>query len=225
MRPFWLLGTGTGRCGTGYFARVLSSVGVQCSHEGVFGPDSHEQTMERIATRIDPANTWWGWEAESSWLAAPYLGLPELEGVTVVHLVRHPKKVIDSQMRIRAFEGKHPRFHEWQMRHLPELEGLPPLHQAALFYVRWNQMIEPHADIRWQIEGGILRLLDMLDIDWHDKEIYQDRRHNSRAGWGQSDVDLDGLPEPLRSDLQEITTRYGYQWPVPRGDRDRALRN
>ena len=210
-RGWWLLLTGTGRCGTGYMSQVLTSVGVKCSHEGMFMPDAPEVTIEKIRIRQD--NAWWGWEACSSWLAAPYLGRPELANVTIVHLVREPKKVIDSQMRIRAFEGNDRRWRDWQLRWLPELEGKPPLEQAAIFYVKWNRMIEPHADIRWRIEDSTLTLLDKLGIDWHDKPVYADKTYNSRAGWGPSNVDLDSLPEPLRGELRETGERYGYEWP------------
>lgn len=215
VKGWWLLGTGTGRCGTGYFAQVLHSVGIQCSHEGVFGADTLEETVQKLAVRTDPANHWWGWEAESSWLAPPFLDRPELEGVTVVHLVREPKKVIDSQMRIRAFTEGDNHWRRWQLQWLPELEDRPEVEQAALFYVRWNRMIEAHKPpLRYRVDkDSILELLDLLGVDWRDKEVYRNKRYNSRAGWGPSDVDLDGLPEPLRGELREMSEGYGYEWP------------
>lgn len=226
VRPFWLLATGTGRCGTGYFAQVVSSVGVKCSHEGVFQPDPLEGTMEKLAVRLDPQNTWWGWEAESSWMAAPFLNLPVLRDIKVVHLIRHPKAVIDSQMRIKAFDGGHPKYRDFQVRYLPELDDLPPFHQAAHYYVKWNEMIEPWAEFRHRVDrDSILSLLDKLGIDWREKDVYSNTRYNSRRGWGNSDVDLESLPEPLRTELQRMTEGYGYEWPLPGRHRDRALRN
>jgi hypothetical protein len=222
VRGLWLFLTGTGRCGTGYMAQVLTSVGVNCTHEGVFHPHwerhpgcpSEEELRRRV--RLNQENAWWGWQAESSWLAAPYLEIPEMRGCTVVHLLRHPKKVIDSQMRIRAFSGGHSKFHDFQLQFLPEMAGMEPLHQAAYFYVKWNRMIEPHAQYRHRVDkDSTLRLLDLLGIEWSDKEVYQNTRYNSRAGWGQYDADLDGLPEPLRGELREMCEGYGYDWPTP----------
>ncbi len=211
-RGWWLLITGTGRCGTGYLSQVLTSVGVKCSHEGMFQPDPPEVTVEKIRIRLE--NGWWGWEAESSWLAAPFLGRPELKDITVVHLVRDPKKVIDSQMRIHAFWDSDNKFRKWQLLWVPEITTLlSPFEQAAHFYVRWNRMIEPFADIRWRVEDGVLGLLDRLGIDWHDTEVYSNTHYNSRTGWGPSDVDLDGLPKPIRGELREMGERYGYEWP------------
>lgn len=212
-RHFWLLATGTGRCGTGYVAQVLSSCGVKCSHEGVFQRDPVDETRHKLGVRLDPNNEWWGWEAESSWLAAPFLSWPELVGVTVVHLVRHPKSVIDSQMRIRAF-GSDNVWRHWQEAWLPDLADLAPVEAAATFYIHWNRMIEPHADHFHRIEDPVLPLLTRLGIDWHDKEVYANTQYNSRGGWGPSDVDLDGLPNLLRSELRTMCEEYGYEWPA-----------
>jgi hypothetical protein len=221
-RGLWLILTGTGRCGTGYMAQVLTSIGVNCTHEGVFNPvnpqnsDRLPDEMElRRRMKLNQDEVAWGWQAESSWLAAPYLTVPEMETCTIIHLVRHPKSVIDSQMRIRAFgsENKHPRFYNFQLQFLPELASMEPFHAAAYYYVRWNLMIEPYADIRHRIDrDSTLELLDWLALDWRKKDVYANKRYNSRGGWGQSDVDLDDLPDNLRLPLRAMTERYGYEW-------------
>lgn len=225
MRGLWLFLTGTGRCGTGYMAQVLTSVGVNCTHEGVFNPahlagdispDFDKPPIEeefRRRVRLNQDNAWWGWQAESSWLAAPYLTIPEMEGCTIVHLLRHPKDVIDSQMRIRAFEGKHPRFYDFQLQFLPELADMNPLEQAAYFYIIWNRMIGEHAHYQHRVDReSTLSLLDALGIDWKEKEVYSNRKYNSRAGWGKSDVSLDDLSRRLQWEMRQISDEYGYQW-------------
>ena len=210
-RGFWFLATGIGRCGTGYFSNVATSCHHWCSHEGLFRPDPPEETRRLLQERLD--NAWWNWEGESSWLAAPYLA--ELNGMTIVHLVRHPKRVIDSQMRIRAFEeADGNKWRDWQLRWLPELKGKPPAEQAAMFYVKWNRMIEPYAGIRHRIEDPIEPVLDWMGIEWRGKNVYANKRYNSRSGWGPSDVDLDGLPEPIRGELRAMCEGYGYEWPA-----------
>lgn len=210
-RGFWLLVTGTGRCGTGYVAQVLTSVGVPCSHEGLFHP--FHDPLAAVAER--QANPWWNWQASSSWLAAPFLGRPELDGVTVVHLVRHPKRVIDSMTYMQLVANPPGAYRAFRLKHLPELRGLPPVEYAAATYVKWNRMIEPHADLRWRIEDSTLALLDWLGIDWHGKDVYGNKHYNTRGHWGEGKgADLDGLPEPLRSELKEIAREYGYEWPA-----------
>ena len=222
-RGLWLIVTGTGRCGTGYLAQVLTSVGVNCTHEGVFNPHvpgetgrlpTEEELRERA--RLNKENAWWGWQAESSWLAAPYLTVPELEDCKIVHLVRHPKRVIDSQLRIRLFtEDVYPAFYLYKLQFLPELADFEnPFHEAAYFYVQWNRMIEPHADYRVRVEkDSTLGLLDRLGIEWREKQLFSNRTYNSRVGWRDSDVDLDDLPESLRDPLREMCGDYGYKWP------------
>ncbi|MCA9597369.1 MAG: hypothetical protein KC776_28845 [Myxococcales bacterium] len=80
-RPSFVI-TGLGRSGTGFMAKALNAVGVQCNHEKHWSlGSSHPATA--LAT------------GESSWLAGPWLG-ELLPGVPVVHLVRHPRDVIAS---------------------------------------------------------------------------------------------------------------------------------
>lgn len=221
VRGLWLFITGTGRCGTGYLSQVLTSIGVNCTHEGVFNPNwaddpGHPPVEElRRRVRLNQDNAWWGWQAEASWLAAPYLDIPELEGCTVVQLTRHPKPTIDSNVRMGAFGPRYQKYTDFQLQFLPDLLDYETIaERAAYYYVRWNQMIEPYADIRWRVEDSTIELLDRLGLDWKDKPIYGNKRYNTRGWDKKSDVDLDGLPEPLRSELQEITERYGYEWPV-----------
>ena len=40
--------TGTGRCGTVYLAKFLTSIGVPCCHEGIFDFEKKETIIKRI---------------------------------------------------------------------------------------------------------------------------------------------------------------------------------
>jgi len=227
-RGWWLLVTGTGRCGTGYLSKVLSSVGVRCTHEGIFSPHKNpvgeimpegmaddEDILYRVRTRM--AHPEWEWHAESSWLAAPYLDRAELQKLTVVHLVREPKKTIDSMCRQGGLghEKIGGRFYQFSVSNVPESLNIEPCGaRMAYFYTRWNEMIESHADIRWRVEDDVTGLLDLLGIDWQGKEVFSNTRYNSRQGYFESDVDLDALSDPIRSDLRTMTERYGYEWPA-----------
>lgn len=83
--PLRVIVTGCGRSGTNYMAEVLNAAGLRCGHERAFtvlGP--------RVTQDLD---------AESSWYAAPYLGHVN-ENTKVLHLVRHPSRVVKSFFRI-----------------------------------------------------------------------------------------------------------------------------
>lgn len=198
VKPWRILVTGTGRCGTGYLAKVLTSVGIKTSHEGIFRPNQNIE--ENIKIRL--TNPQWDWEGESSWLAAPWLEHWKLKELTIIHLVRHPKKVIDSQMRIRAFDKPGNMFFEYQMKYLPQMRILSPIDRAAYFYIIWNAWIE---NSRWdrifhRVEDDVRILLDKCQIDYRDKQIYDRLNFNSRIGWDESDVDLHkDISEPYRS--------------------------
>lgn len=209
-RGWWLTITGTGYCGTGYLSRVLSSVDVRCTHEGVFTPGDDNAILDRIHLR--QRNAWWGWQADSSWLAVPFLSLPEMDNMTVVHLVRDPKKVIDSMVRNNCFELVP--YRDFQFRKLPELTAdMDVWNRVALFCVRWSQLIEPHATLRWRVEDDVLGLLDQLQISYQGKCLDIDTTYNHHHGWGiESDVKLADINDPLRTELLEMSTRYGYEW-------------
>ena len=209
---FWLIVTGTGRCGTGFIMKVLNSCGVKCTHERIFHPDL--PSLELLAAR--KANPWWGWQAESSWLAAPFLDRPEVEGMTIVHLVRRPKPTIDSMIRQgglgNTVEGSS--YYAFSARHCPQaLEIDDPCERMAYYYIFWNQMIEPHATLRWNVEHDVRGLLERLDIDYEGKDLYADTTYNTRPGIQDSDIDLNALPDHVRSPLREMSERYGYGWP------------
>lgn len=211
-RGFWLVATGTGRCGTGYLSKVLASVGVKCSHEGMFCPADNKRPSDgeiraRIKVRHD--NAWWGWEAESSWLAAPYLRWPEMAGKQVVHLVRDPVAVINSQMRIRAFDQQ-TAYLEHIVHWLPGMaEWETPEHKAAYFYVAWNELIEPFATVCHRIEDDVVVLLEQLSI-FPEGNVYDNKSYNSRVGLQQWDFQFKNLPDELRIPLLHMQERYGY---------------
>ena len=195
--------TGTGRCGTGYMAQVLRSAGIKCGHEDVFGLGGLEYARQVMGD----------WEAESSWLAAPFLDDPLLEEVTVVHLVRDPKKVIDSWLGLGYLQGDSPVYHAWMCAHLPWLlSWADPEHRAAAIYIGWNKMIKDktHATIFHRVEDDPVVLLDRLQIDYRGKKLFSDKTYNTRRPRREADVTLQALPDSLREALREMQHGYGY---------------
>ena len=84
--------TGTGHCGTGFIASVMTRLGLNCGHEAIFVPTK---------------SVWWprmDLVGESSALAAPLLGelLRRNPGVRVFHQVRHPARFVRSMFTARG---------------------------------------------------------------------------------------------------------------------------
>jgi len=207
----WLLVTGTGRCGTGFASQVLNSAGVGCTHEGVFTLDGWEYAIHLIKERR--RNPAWGWQADSSWLAVPFLDRPELAAMTVVHLVRHPKKVMDSHLRLMAHRPEAVPYYQGMEDYLPELATYDVIDRAAYWYLKLNEMAAARADLFHRVEDDAGVLLDKLGVDWAGKPSFDDTTYNSRPGYGPSDVLLSDVSQPLRDQLAEMSLRYGYQWP------------
>lgn len=141
-----LLITGTGRCGTWWFTHALRSCGVDAQHEVAFSMDRHGEG---------------DWTCEVSWLAAPFT---PLDGVHVVHLVRHPLPTIGSRAAWGSFSDRKPdRSYDprvkgrWAMHMCPEIrEGATPVERAAIHWVRWNEQV---------VADEVLRLEDVTADD------------------------------------------------------------
>jgi len=188
-------------------AKWLSSAGIKCTHEKVFNRDGWESALERIKLRRD--NPSWAWQADSSWLAAPFLGRPEIDDMTIVHVVRHPKSTIDSFLRLILYADVKP-FFDWATQFIPKIKDMNPVDSMAYWYVAFNEMIEPHADFRHRVEDNTTRLKRFLNIG--SRDLYSDTLYNSRTGLGPSNVKLSDISPELRTRLLAMTERYGYVW-------------
>ncbi len=167
-KPFVV--TGTGRSGTMGMSVLLNRAGVRTSFEEFF-----------CARQIDPAlgQNYPSWLdstetiGEVSSLAPPYLRhLPE--EVVVLHQVRNPVATLASLVTESLAVGEKIRWFpniKFNRRYLPETS----IDDASLlFYMKywllWNEMIEPFADVRYRIEDvagnpGLLdELLGTIDI-------------------------------------------------------------
>jgi len=190
-----LLITGSGRCGTGYVAMVLRSVGIRCGHEDVFGLAGWKH-VQKVRD---------SWQADSSWLAVPFLDC--LTGVKVVHLVRNPKDTINSMVNCRLFERPGFPYARWLRHYLPSVDDYEEVaDKAAHWYIEWNKCIEPFADVFHRVEDDAQLLLQKLSIDHEGKELFADKKCNTYPG--NSDVQLSGLERA--DDVMAMAERYGY---------------
>ena len=206
-----LVVVGTGRCGTKFVAKFLTSAGLPCAHEAFFSWRGLRGLERRIAQHK--------FVAESSWLAVPFLNCDLLKDAVIVHLVRHPKPVMESWLRDPPERIR--RYDDFRLRHLAGLaDHEREIDKAACRYVGWNEMIErQNRDcVRFRIEddpAGLLRQLSarrLVDLNTLDiRFLFDDRKCNHRRGT-PVEVRLVDVGLNLREELIDMSARYGYGW-------------
>jgi len=211
-----ILVTGTGRCGTLYMARLLTRLGVPCTHEKVY-------------TQRGPV--YWQASAESSWMAVPWLGEPihESDAERVVHLVRNPLDVIWSMARMGLFAdgpkgAQHGLYRIFLEKHCPEaFDFYHPVTRAGCFVHAWNARIERFALARVRVErisedcGELRRGLGERAPDGFAVALGRALEHtpaytNSRPG----DTSIarprwSDFAEPVAAKLATQARAYGYK--------------
>lgn len=204
FREFRWIFTGTGRCGTGYVSKVLQSAGIRCGHEGVFNRAGWEHAAHLMR--------YGHWEADSSWLAAPWLPRirEEFPDVRIIHLVRHPRDVIADWLANGVFTGEFGPWLRWAMRFLPLGPVEDQLDAAAWYFCEWTRLVEKsRIDFRWRVEDDPRGLLDVLGIDHAGRELFSNKKYNYRAEVVRV-PDLRELREPWRSTILEWCGEWGY---------------
>lgn len=235
---------GTGRCGTVFLAKLLSSVGIPCGHETFFQcddlaferlkdspelPSLNVSWIARCASEQDEqeGKLWFGekrkLEADSSYMAAPFLDNPALDQTAIIHVVRHPLKVINSfiegwnyftpqEDKTESFWHSAAEYHQFIYQHVPELNSdLTPIDKAAFFYVRWNEMIARKSMgkryLRQRIEDNLENLFVFLDtkpVSWYNKVA-------NKSGAVDKITSFDQISnEKIRKDLVWMAEKYGY---------------
>jgi len=230
--------TGTGRCGTAYMAKLLSSVGVMCGHEAIFTFDGLERAKDRLAGRskiflspccvIDPRNrqkldtNWFDASkiaADASYMATPFLKDDIFNDTKIIHLVRDPLKVISSQILDAKF-FTYPCHQQilWQrfvIKTMPEISSIEnAIERACYFYVKWNNMIsKSRPSFVHKVENGLSNeLCDFLNLT---EKIPKFNVSNQTNHWGirKKDITLDEIPKgSIRDSFLEKASFYGYNY-------------
>jgi len=234
MKKLKYILTGTGRCGTVYYARLLDSLGVRCSHEGVFAPDNLDGVLDRLngrtaiitSSRSREYDAYWSTDdivAESSYMAAPFLNRPEFKDTKVIHLLRHPIKVISSYFYDLQYY-KYPRgtphaYMDYVYQFIPELEDdtLDNILRITRFYLEWNKMIVKNCKdkiekgdyLLHKVEEGCEPVLKWLGLK-PTSNMFQDEKANTM----KHRIDLFSIshfqPHPLRDELVAFADKHGY---------------
>lgn len=221
--------TGTGRCGTMFMSKYLTSAGINCGHEVIFtnaGIESASKNLFRNNTL----------EADASYMAAPFLNHSILANAKIIHIVRDPIKVINSfvvgynyflspLLNCAKFSniwtyayppGSDPefKFMNFIYTHVPELQSLSmsAIERAALYYIQWNKMIEKSCKDRefilFPIESDLATLNRFLEIEYSDK-LHSDTKTNSYEYKNQYSL-ASIQSQTIKKDLLSLGLRYGY---------------
>lgn len=220
--------TGTGRSGTVFMARFLTSIGVVCGHECIFntfGTDHAERLINNpheIRTSLVSGDSWLtdshSIVADSSYMAAPYLDHSILDKVKVIHVVRNPIKVISSFVNdLNYFQSSlvGSSYENFIYGMFPELykDSLNPAERACLFYVKWNEMIENKAKncMRFRIEDDPESLLPFLDdYDYNSLKCFSDKKANTMQR-GKIPIQLKNIPNGcIKDSFISMAQKYGY---------------
>lgn len=216
-------------------ARLLTGVGIPCGHESIFDwrgiraalrklKGEEEPELSHASTNYLKDGKWFEGEkwlsdkrsivAESSYMAAPFLGESCLRDVPVIHVVRHPVKVANSFCNhIDYFQSHLPanNFERFIYKHLPELsQPMSVFDRTALFVVRWNEMIESHQpDIRHRVEDGPKPVFDFIQ---KFGEPFSDTKINSFAKWHEQPFEIHKIADrAIRQQFIDLGRRYGYK--------------
>ena len=161
----------TGRSGSKYISELMKSCNVHCGHESVYA--TANMVVDDKPTDIwklvkDPELECKNYEAESSFVLAPFLNDPPCREATVCHIVRHPLHVIDS-WRHQGHFGSFP----FMSHYCPFFcDQADIVSFCAGMYVAWNRFIEAQNWLtgrRWhqgQVEKAVAPggLLDCLGL-------------------------------------------------------------
>jgi hypothetical protein len=224
MKPK-LIVSGTGRCGTLYWAKSLTSMGLNCGHESIFNYWNFKKTKSIIKGKNPPINSLCSKLkghniknilADSSYLSAPYLNEPMVKKIPVIHIVRNPMKVISSFVKnLKYFDEMNSIWETFMCKHLPALKKInSPIERAAYYYIEWNKLIEKaNNDERIYI---FHRVEDVFKHDLSFAGINQIKLHKNtqenKIGQCYQDFYINQIPKgKIRRSLLQMANKYGYE--------------
>lgn len=199
-------------------ANLMTSLGFPCGHEAIFTPEGLDKAKKILLGKERPVSSQISKgrnladyeariEADSSYMSAPLLSNFD---APVIHVVRNPIKVIGSYIKFGYFTKPKPTnsYENFIYKHVPELqEEMSQIDRVALFYTRWNSMIERHQNVkcRHKVEKGPEEIKKILGAS--NPNCYNNTKCNSGGG---KQIDLGRISPQILDELMEIANRYGY---------------
>lgn len=126
---------------------------------------------------------------EVSWLAAPHVAAMRATGVSLLHLVRHPLRVIASLCAMGFWTTEHKAYREFVIDKVPECTGLSPVDASAMLWLRWNRFCDGVPRIRIEDIANAPRLNAGVRFE---------------VKWG------DIVDDKVRADVFKMAREYGY---------------
>lgn len=192
-----VLVTGIPRSGSRHLSEVLIRSGVDAHHERVF-------SMNGVFL-----NSWTG--VEVSWLAAPYLDRPWLEGTEVFHLTRHPEASFRSLMSnnfvyFERIDDITP-WRQYVSAHAPEVRWPDDWQDRVLTFMEvWSTMLRGLQRIKIDEPRAVAQALglDLLRFEAATAEVGTDTNHWTAI------APIDLRPD-LRDRLHALVTAWDYE--------------
>lgn len=206
-----ILIVGTGRCGTKTLSNLLNQNNIKCGHESIFGKMVNKEIDENhVIKTIDL------YEAESSWLAVPYLGTKYIPKETkIIHLIRDPKKVIKSFLDISLFNGKGI-YYEFMKNNCEQVnDNNSYIVNAINYYLYWNMKIEsalekyPNKKV-FKIEDNPEKLKDFLPLTNFNISKENLKINEKKYNYSEEIVKNAILNSEISELFQEYIAKYGY---------------
>jgi len=205
---------GTGRCGTGYISKSFDKIGIPCGHEEIFSLTRVKRIDNlRVKENLNKSKK----EAESSWLAVPWLDnyviIPE--DCKIIHITRHPKDTIESLLDTGMLSRYDNKYTQFAFRNMPRMRPeYDPIINCAIWYVWWNRKIENTTRnvIRHKVEDDITNLFDRIGLP-HNNKLFNNTKYNSRVSKKRRQVDLkeELSGKPILKYLLSMASEYGYE--------------
>ncbi len=221
---------GTGRCGTVYFAQLLNSIGIACSHERVFTNQglSHAKLImseggsDSEVARHSGLSSTRNIIAESSYMATPYLDHFILKDATIIHAVRNPLDVILSfNNKLQYFHKKPNAWERFILSHVSEISQQDtPLEKNCCYVLRWNRWIENLSHgrkyVRVRLEHDTDMLLDYLKMPMNMRPklgvINSHEKWEKKMPPLRHPADRNAiLVTKFASEIRALTKDYGYE--------------
>lgn len=226
---------GTGRCGTVYMSRLLTSLNIMCGHESVFNYRGLSYAKS-VLSGIQPCelswvsqndlrtkkkdNSWFNSKiivADSSLYSAPFLNDKSIQKTKIIHLVRNPIKVVSSfVLNSNIFNNSllnESKYKKFIFDQIPELIGIKNPIERALFYFNvWNKKIikSNRSLLLHQVESGLNdKLCAFLKIE-RTNGYFNDVTINT---WKKNDknLTLSELPDgSLKQEFLDLCEIFGY---------------
>lgn len=214
-----ILVTGTGRSGTTFVASTLGALGISATHERVYQVGKCHQDWPEHP------------HVEVSW-AAPKYRSAWPDDLTVLHLVRHPFRTIESYLNVMKGAGAGWYQNHWKLAEMIPPYGAPPTGQyrpdfqkhkwsdndwVAWHYIEWSRLVERYAGgEQFQVEESeaifdeVFRHLGRGCDDKSLEEAMGKANRNSVNAGANKITGLEAFAEELRGPLEQIAKDYGY---------------